>query len=79
MGKWIKCSESLPKNGQVVILSGYYWADHTGPRFVEPSVFADGEFHPIAYDEGADYEPIADEEATMKGTHWMPMPEEPED
>lgn len=79
MSEWIKCSERLPCDGQLVILSGHFYRDPERPRFVEPSVFACGEFHPIAYDECSDYEPIADGDATMEGTHWMPLPEPPED
>lgn len=76
--KWIRCEDALPNEGQCVNTSGYLFGDKTLGRWVEPSVFFEGEFHPCASSE--DGEICADLDATMNtATHWMPLPGEPSD
>lgn len=76
MSEWIKRSDKLPDDGQCVIATGFLYGKKENGRWVEPSVFADGEFHPCSSNDDGDL--VADFNADMnKTTHWQPLPPAP--
>lgn len=78
MSNWIKCSERLPDDEQVVICSGYIYNNPALGRFVEPAVFFDGNFFFVGQNE--DGETCADLDVDMHPpTHWQPFPDAPAD
>lgn len=78
MSDWIKCNDRLPEEGQCVIASGHNFGDEELGRWVEPSVYADSEFHPCTNDGHGNL--IADLDADMSSTtYWQPLPAPPTD
>lgn len=78
MSEWIDFSKRLPDEEQLVITSGYLYGEKWRGRWVEPSFFFQGEFHPPVTNEDGDM--CADLDATMNhATHWMPLPPPPAD
>ncbi|MDG9785311.1 DUF551 domain-containing protein [Metapseudomonas otitidis] len=68
MSQWIKCSERMPKpNQEVLVYRKGNRASH-GPFFAKAK---NREMHPWEYLDG--------DTCYMAITHWMPLPEPPED
>lgn len=76
MSEWIKCSERLPENGDLVICTGHIFNKPENGQWVECSIFDDDDFYAVGQsDEG---ESCADFDIHMHPpTHWMPLPEPP--
>jgi hypothetical protein len=78
MSKWIKCSDEFPEEDQIIIASGFIYDDKSQGRWVEQCVFSDGVFYACAYD--SEQNLTADFDIQMyEPTHWMPLPDAPED
>lgn len=78
MSRWIRVKQgsALPADAQCVIVSGWIYGKPENGRYVEPCVFADGEFHPCSVSDDGDL--IADFDGEMNAvTHWMVLPEPP--
>ncbi|MCA4076448.1 DUF551 domain-containing protein [Pseudomonas kurunegalensis] len=75
MSGWIKCSDRLPAPGVIVVGSGHLYGKSENGRWVEPTIFADGEFHGLGVDDDGDVAP--DFDTTMRPTHWQPLPSPP--
>ena len=67
MGKWIKCSEMLPEEGEDVIVYDGLGQVHEGCyfRYGDGVVWEIPSYNPSYYDE-------------VNVSHWMPLPEPPE-
>jgi len=76
MSGWISVKGRSPEDRQCVIATGFIYGKAELGRWVEPCVYADGEYHPIGYDDV--HELCADLEGEMNTTtHWMPLPVPP--
>lgn len=76
MSDWIKCSDRLPADMQVVILSGHCNTPGYPNRYVEPAIHLEGCFHPCGMDDEGDLGP--DMDGYMSNvTHWQPLPAPP--
>jgi hypothetical protein len=76
MSEWISVKDRAPEDGECVIGSGFLFGNSGLSRWIEPCVYAEGEFHPIAYDEERDI--CADFDGGMNTTtHWAPLPSAP--
>lgn len=75
--QWISVEDRLPRDGQLVIASGFIFRKVENGRWVEPAVYGDdAEFHPPTKDGNG--ETVADFDCDMNcTTHWMPLPASP--
>lgn len=78
MGEWIKVSDRLPEHGEHGLCALHSYNQTGGAFIVVPFTFMDGEFHPFA-----DEDNIANDDYWVDPlywpTHWMPLPEPPQD
>lgn len=76
MSDWIKCSERMPDDGQIVAIIN---AGH-GEIYEAATVTRSGT-HFILMDglEASNYDGGAVVTLSMEATHWMPLPEPPKD
>ena len=76
MSEWIKCSERMPEDGDIVICVGFVFNKPENGQWVQPCIPEDGTFYAICSDSDGEF--CADFDIEMHPpTHWMPLPEPP--